>query len=365
MSRQSVDAAKAKEILNDALNDVRHASYPPVHRKSKLISDVILGSHLTYRYILITNILAKATNAKIHALALQAGADVEGAFDSRSLCHTVIVEADRDPQGFAGRLGRSNEPYLNKPARYPTLSTDNAVRRGNDRILLQKSIDVLEFLSSPDDAFTALKVAVYYTMQRGAMVAQAAEFYGAAQLPNVLVSFGEAILTTSCEGESCALLAALSFYLYCGANQTTEIKIHPVNQSGASSNETLDIDVFVSGELLYAAEVKDKRFTLMDIDHAAIKAKKSGLSSFFFICGPQSSGELAARRFGRQMATNGVYATTVDAFQFFASGVALMPAVLTANEIWNFVEKCMDDARFKDQTRQHVFDSAESSGLIK
>jgi hypothetical protein len=48
------------------------------------IKDLILGSHKTYRYILVTNLLARATSDLVNPIALQANADVVGAFDSRS-----------------------------------------------------------------------------------------------------------------------------------------------------------------------------------------------------------------------------------------------------------------------------------------
>ena len=60
----------------------------------ELIEKVLRGSHKTYRYILITALLAKSTNADIDALSLQAGDDSEGAYDARSLCHnesTILI----------------------------------------------------------------------------------------------------------------------------------------------------------------------------------------------------------------------------------------------------------------------------------
>lgn len=38
-------------------------------------------SHLTYRYILITNLLAMATNPQANGISLQSEAEIEGAFD--------------------------------------------------------------------------------------------------------------------------------------------------------------------------------------------------------------------------------------------------------------------------------------------
>ena len=63
---------------------------------SASIQTVLKGNHKTYKYVLINGLLAKATNDKINALALQAGAPITGAFDARTLCHKVIVPFERD-----------------------------------------------------------------------------------------------------------------------------------------------------------------------------------------------------------------------------------------------------------------------------
>ena len=95
----------------------------------KKIKAVLTGSHKTYKYVLLTGLLAKATDSSVNALALQAGAPFDGAYDARSLCHGVIVPFERD--FLQNALGGSNEPYLNKPARFTHLSSNNAVRKGN------------------------------------------------------------------------------------------------------------------------------------------------------------------------------------------------------------------------------------------
>ena len=75
------------------------------------ITTVLTGSRKTYKYILITGILAKASNTSTNPIALQAGAPLKGAFDARSLCHKVLVPFERD--FLDNVLGGSNEPFLN------------------------------------------------------------------------------------------------------------------------------------------------------------------------------------------------------------------------------------------------------------
>lgn len=365
MNQISVDHDQAREVLASAIAAGKAMAYTPKHPKRQAIADVMLGSHLTYRYVLFTNLLAKATNGQANGLAMQAGADLDGAFDSRSLCHKVVVDFDRDAGQLAGKLGRSNEPYLNKPARYPALTMDNAVRRGYDRSILAKCIDILGGLRSREDARAALEDAVYYTMQRESLAAEAAELEGDASLHKALVRFASAVVESSSEGESGAILTGLAFYILGrGHGRGFEIRVHPVNQAGSSSREVLDVDVYLSGEIEFAAEVKDKVFSANDVDHAATKARAAGLGKFFFICGPQSGGAASGAAFLERIADKGVKVSFVDIDQFFAMALGVAPRDLEVGEVWAFIDASMTSARVKDGTRTHIIKCARLAGLV-
>lgn len=365
MPQVNVDLVAARGVLTAAIAAAKVAGYRPTHAKSEAISEVMQGKHLTYRYVLLTNLLAKATNAGVNALAMQAKADLDGAFDSRSLCHGVVVPSDRMPNGLAGKLGRSNEPYLNKPARYPALTTENAVRRGYDRTILEKSIDILGGLRDRADANAALVDAIHHVLKRESEVVEVAELEGDATLHKVLSQFAVELIATSGEGETSAILSGLAFYILGrGQGRKFEIKVHPVNQAGSSSREVLDIDVYMSKELNYAAEVKDKLFAFEDVEHACTKAKAAGLDSFFFLCGPQSGGVGRGAGLVERIAQKGVRVTFVDVLQFFYNALGFAPDDLSAEEVWDFIEASVKSARVKDDTRAHVLMCAARCGLI-
>lgn len=367
MTQINVDHQQARKILTEAIKVARAETYEPQHDKAIAIGEVMLGQHLTYRYILLTNLLAKATNKAANPLALQAKADLHGAFDSRSLCHKVVVDFDRDADQLAGKLGRSNEPYLNKPARYPALTTDNAVRRGYDRRILELCIDILGGLNDEVDAKSALEDAIYFVMQRDALVTKAVELTGDATLHRVLVDFLQAALLQSCEGESCAIITGTAFYILGrGYERSFDIKIHPVNQAGSSSNEILDIDIYLSETLIYAAEVKDKIFNANDVDHAASKVATAGLQSLFFICGPRSQRASEALDYVAKIAIDKkVRVSFVDVEQFFLTSLGFAPVDLDAEEIWKFIDTCMITSRVKDSTKTYVISCAKAVGLIQ
>lgn len=369
VSQTNVDHEQARGVLASAIQVVGSGGYTPKHPKSSDIETVMLGKHLTYRYVLFTNLLAKATNGSVNGIALQAGAPVTGAYDARSLCHNVVVGFDRDPEQLAGKLGRSNEPFLNKPARYPTLSSGNAVRRGYDANILAICINILSNLRGSADARMALEDAVYYTMQRRSLVAEAAPLDGDAALHEVLTQFAELVVAQSNEGESCAIIGGLAFYFLVQSDgRDHEVRVHPVNQAGSSSRETLDIDIYITGQgLVHSIEVKDKPFTANDVDHAARKAQEAGLDRFFFMCGPQSGGVPTGRNLielVRLVATRGVKVSFVDVGQFFSMGLGLAVKELDSVDVWEQVEAIMDRARVKDATRVHVIACAQAVGLV-
>lgn len=69
--------------------------------------------------MLPTQLLAKVVEPSLDCHAIQAGSSLEGAFDARSLCHSVVVDFDRATHNV---LGGSKEPYLNNPLRIQEIS---------------------------------------------------------------------------------------------------------------------------------------------------------------------------------------------------------------------------------------------------
>lgn len=360
----ALDHNQARKILESSFSAAMKLGFKPNSKAATNISEVILGTHLTFRYILVTNLLAKATNFKVHPLALQAGADLTGAFDSRSLCHKVFVPFEREQ--MAGKLGRSNEPYLNKPARFTSLSTENAVRKGYDTQILTKCITILNQLKDSNEAQAALTDALYFAMKRNIDTVQFTGIEGDATLHRILHSFGTRLITKSVEGETSALLSGLAFIFYGKIlKENLEIRVHPVNQAGSSSNEILDIDVYKNKKLLLSAEIKDKIFTFEDVDHASNKVRANGLDNFFFILGPQAQPKgLNIDEMVTRVAKHNMKVSFVNILDFYSTLLGFTPSDLDASFVWDSISKLMVEARVKDQTRQHVFHCAQAVGLV-
>jgi len=254
-----------------------------------LISDVISGTHKTYKYILITGLLAKATNKEVNPLALQAGADLKGAYDARSLCHKVLVPFERN--FLQNALGGSNEPFLNKPARFTHLSDSNAVRKGEDKETLNKVIKIFNSINSSKDAEQYLACALKFIIKRIQHISKIQDT--SISFNPTLIDIYEFIIhfiEKSFEGETCAIVVGTIEKIYHSCLKGKYVVIpHKVNQSGASSKEVGDIDIFKNKTFLYAFEVKDKSFTEHDLEHAFNKIIKNKGTKGTFIYGPRAS----------------------------------------------------------------------------
>lgn len=245
----------------------------PIDPKLKAIID---SGNKTYRYIAITALLAKTINPSLNALSLQKGSALPGAYDARSLCHKVIV-----PSEFNAWIGSSNEPFLNKPARYLEVSLDNATR---DKSALKKLYDFLVKLNlQPDDAPLHLVGAIAFCRSEYLAQNEVGEYLSSVTIEDDSI---RQLLGLKCNGEAAVLIVGSLLTATRAADE--EIVVHPVNQSGASSNEVGDIDCKRNGSIVTSIEVKDKSYSLADVKHAVSKASRAKVSHFYFIEGPQA-----------------------------------------------------------------------------
>ncbi len=280
----NIDHKKAEEIILKAHRSTCSKS----DQITNGIKDLLYGTHKTYKYILVNGILAKASNNDANPIALQAGATLSGAFDARSLCHKVLVPFERD---FLNNvLGGSNEPFLNKPARFTHLSKNNAVRKGKDRKTLLLLIEILSAIKNSTDAKDYL-ACIFLVLQEQIKEANKTfkNVIGYSPALIEIYEFSLLFIRESFGGETSAIIVGsleLLLHQYMEGNYT--VKTHKVNQSGASSKEVGDIDVYRNGEFYYSIEVKDKNFNASDVEHAFNKVLHNHGKQAAFIYGNQA-----------------------------------------------------------------------------
>ena len=283
MKKEDVKAILYK-ALTDAQKDIKKPSC------SNLIDYILDNTHLTYKYVLVNALASKATDPSVNALCLQKKSKLPGSYDARTICHKVLVQFEMTELGKA--LGGSNEPFLNKPARYTELCKSNAVRRGNDQSLLDALVDGLPNITTSDEAYAGLVYAIKKLLVVKIEREKLTDFNYKALNGDAakLALFIGILLNENFEGEALTVVISGLFELYMASiSDDYFVEVHPVNQSGASSNEVSDLDVYKSGILFIANELKDKAFTEQDVRHAADKVIALGKAHMNFIVGRHGS----------------------------------------------------------------------------
>jgi hypothetical protein len=306
---ENIDYQKAEEIILKA----HRSSCTKEDDVTMGIKSILYGTHKTYKYILLTGILAKASNNVANPIALQAAAPLSGAFDARSLCHKVLVPFERD--FLKNILGGSNEPFLNKPARFTHLSEENAVRKGKDKETLLLLIKIFSFIKTSKDAKEYLACA-FAILQEQIKKANKAFETVRNYSPTLIeiYEFSLSFIRKSFEGETTVIIiGTLELLLHQHIDGDYIIKIHKVNQSGASSKEIGDIDIYRDGEFYYSIEVKDKNFNEYDVEHAFNKVLQNHGKKAAFIYGNQAEfNEEAIFRKAKEFEKNGLLVLIQD-----------------------------------------------------
>jgi hypothetical protein len=251
-------------------------------------------------------------------------------------------------------FGGSNQPFLNKPARFTTISPENAVKRGVDKDLLLLVHKILSELQTSEQAFDALCRAVKYAIDKQATFNKNLVQVLSSQGSHLeIIGFLEAFLAESIEGQTAAIAVGTVLSSHFGGLGKFECVTHPVNQSGASSREIADIDIKKNGQIFVAIEVKDKLFSKQDVEHAAFKVSQYGLSSLLFVvgihggCVETSLSEVAQE----VLAGSGVNVAFVEILPFLRSIIALCPALSFAD----FVSRLQQQAT-ETRVKDEVFD---------
>ena len=349
---------KAATKLSEAYEKAQ--SMPPISCKhSDLIDYVIGGTHLTYKYVLFNALLAKATHESLNPLCLQKGSELPGAFDARTICHKVIVPFEQTV--LKKVLGGSNEPFLNKPARYTDLSKENAVRRGKDQEMLFRLCDELPTIATSAEAYTDL----IYLLQLLIKLREENEALtifsvpASSNLPIKLKEFSGKALIENYEGEILTLIVAGIYHLLY-SEQDAIVEVHPVNESGASSKEISDLDIYINGSLVSSNELKDKEYSESDVRHAADKVIQGGGNKMLFIEGPRG---VATNDFKSALVNeyaNRNFMLSIVSIDHFLSIVIPMIRKIDCQEFMRFILETAHETKFKEVTILYLDDLAKN-----
>lgn len=288
MPSVNVDAASAKSILLSAWEKLGAKTTPKVNGLIAEKIHEVLGSRVvTFKYILITGLLAKLTNPQAHPRSLQASSTLEGAYDARSLGHGVVVPFEKT----CGNLfGLSNEPFLSKPARHAEHRRDNPQLKYKGLAgVLHDLLDHAADANRPE--VEAMLIECLRIGKERTESEQKATFVADYNLDHV-VNFVREFLTSNDGGSRLAAVTG-AFVRLLGVGYT--VKVYPPSASDTFSKTAGDIEVFSGDALLTAYECKHRLVTVSDIEHGFRKAKERGVPEYCFVVGEGMGGEADVR----------------------------------------------------------------------
>ena len=326
----------------------------PICNHKEFIDFVIENTHLTYKYVLFTAILSKATNESINPLCLQKKSTLPGAYDARTVCHKVIVPFEMEKLNKV--LGGSNEPFLNKPARFTELNKNNAVRKGNDQAILNSLCENLPTIKTSKDAYECLIYLLnkLIKMRDNKNKELVFTIEDSANLPYRLMHYINESLSNSFEGEVLTLMVAGIYNLLYLDNPQITVEVHPVNQSGASGREVSDLDIYYEKQLIVSNELKDKSYSETDVRHAADKVIASGGTRMLFIEGPHATPNKDFKSaVEKKYASHNFQLSIVSYEEFFSTLVNIIPRIDCQSFIHFIINSAMN-TKFKQPVIEYL-----------
>lgn len=271
------------------------------------IKEIIRGGELTYKYILLTAALAKVVNQRVHYRALQKGSKLQGAYDARSLAHGVVVPFEKS---HGERFGGSNEPYLNRPARYPEFDLSNRDRNRNAQERLFYLLDNCQRYSIQDK--TLPKAFLRQVLKEMLSLQPTKRVF---KIPPVQVSLQATVeivneyLQVSGSGERLVAVSAAVFASMCKIfGETFQVRVYPVNWPDKFAKTAGDIEFYKDDKIVRAVEVKDKPISESDLRHCQMKAKRHGITEYIILAGAGvvTEDELAITKFINSQLKHGI-----------------------------------------------------------
>lgn len=363
MSAKKTKKPTIKELANQKLLDAFEKAQKEESINcsfGELIDYVIDGTHLTYKYVLFNALLSKATDETLNPLCLQKKSILPGSFDARTVCHKVIVPFEQTT--LKKILGGSNEPFLNKPARYTELSKENAVRKGKDKQMLFRLCDELPKIKTSKEAFNGL----VYLLQKLLKLVAENEYSSVFSIPNDmnlpinLMNFAIEALKQNFEGQVLTLIVAGIYHLLYHSLDAF-VEVHPVNESGASSKEVSDLDIYLNEKLIISNELKDKVYYESDVRHAVDKVLNNGGTKMFFIEGPRADCAIETKRKLVQEYAERNFMLVIIPYNAFLANVIPLIENIDCHEYMRFILQTAHETKFKkevieylDSVAQHV-----------
>ncbi len=273
---QTVDLGQARLILEKAWSKVDDLRIVAPANVVPMIEAIMASANVTFKYILVTGVLGKRTQPKIHPRALQTGSKLRHSYDARSLCHKVIVTFEKDKGDL---WGLSNEPFVNKPARHPEHDRKNPQLRDKEfAAILHDALETVH-RASPSEVFAVLVHILRLGKQRSANQVIARADIETTYLR--VVRFVERFLEDSDGGTRVAAIVGAFATLL---NHGFDVNVYPPNYSDTFAKTAGDVEIMEKKKVVTAFECKHRPLNLDDVRHGIRKAQSAGVAEYCFVC---------------------------------------------------------------------------------
>jgi len=274
----------AKTILEDQWERVQTQSTDAAHIPPEIQSALLRSVNSkakTYRYVLPTQLLAKAVDVALDCRSIQATSGLPGKFDARSLAQDVIVPFDRANHSV---LGGAPEPYANNPLRIPAITPAerNAQKFKQD---FDDLILVLDYAQN-----NAAHVSTLLRLTLAAIFQRLAATHIIFPVPN-RVSFEQvdqllaAFLAQRTGGHRLqAVVTALFRTIGRQFNLFADVRSGSVNAADASTGNAADLEcVDARDNVVIAVEVKDRELALRHMTDKLPTVREKGITEVLFL----------------------------------------------------------------------------------
>ena len=174
-----------------------------------------------------------------------------------------------------------------------------------------------------------------------------------------LYGFIDVLMRQNCEGEILTLVVAGLYEQFMAGYENFNVEVHPVNESGASSKEVSDLDIYLNGELFVSNELKDKEFTDHDLTHAADKVIEAGKMQMNFIVGRHGGCDRdVVIRVTRSYMERGFLLNIIPVDSFVRSILTIIDG-LDSEAFLKYILETARDTKFKETTINYIKETAD------
>lgn len=244
---------------------------------------------ITYRYIVMTALLAKVCEPNVDIMSLQVKDDSPGSYNARSLASEVVYRFQLNNLGNV--LASNGDPLVNNPGRYSRLDPTNVTARGDPQKALELICRDLPRIDTQEDAGLCLKYmisSILDIMDKKKRYQTTLEGVAKNRSITKIRHFLDGLLDQGFGGASLVLVTTALYRLHY-KDKTYSVVPHPVNQAGTSSRQFSDLDLLLDDKAFMGTELKDKAFTPSDLNKAANIAYKAHASGLLFVAGRLSN----------------------------------------------------------------------------